>query len=263
MDKDFAGKTAVISASGRNLGKEMALIMGRRGANLVLNALSDQAELDGAVKEVRETGAEAIGVLADVSTEEGVARLAGAALARFGKVDILISNAGIRPTSNFLDITYEQWRKVLAVKLESAFLLSKAFLPGMVNSGYGRVIAISGVDAWWGKADKPHLTSANMGLVGLIHSMAVHFAPKGITANVVVPGGFNTIRKHAKQWFPDWEKNREKVRQRIPMGRFGEPAELAEVAVFIASEKASYLTGQTIHVNGGVFPTSSDPFFPV
>jgi NAD(P)-dependent dehydrogenase (short-subunit alcohol dehydrogenase family) len=256
--RKLEGRTAVISGSGRNLGLATAELLAEDGCSLVLNARTNASQLNAAVARLRSMGAEAIGVLADLGTREGCAQLAEAALAKFGRVEILINNVSIRPTVPFLEMTYEQWREVIALTLESAMLLSQAFVPGMIEARWGRIVNISGLDAFWGKAEKAHLVSANLGLVGLARSLSSEFATDGITVNAVVPGGFETTRD--LKWYPEFERRKKMMEGRISMKRFGRPEELAEVTRFLVSPAASYVTGQTIHVNGGAFPTTRDPY---
>jgi 3-oxoacyl-[acyl-carrier protein] reductase len=253
LNSDFGGKTAVVTGSASGLGRILSLMLAAGGANIVINARKSQDLLDATVTEARSQGANAIGVLADVSKPEQVDFLARETVNAFGRVDILVNNAGIRPLGSILNLTFEDWLDIIGVKVNGAFLCSQQFLPLMVENGYGRIINISGIDGFWGNARKTHVGTANMGLIGLTRALAVEFAPHGITVNAVVPGAFDTERPHGDQWYGG--RDFSALAKRIPMGRLGRPEELAAVCRFLVHEEASYITGQTIHVNGGAYPT--------
>lgn len=227
-------------------------MLAEEGAHVVVNAATSKDRLDATVRELRDRGGSAIGALADVSHPEAVEAMARMALEAFGRVDILVNNAGIRPLGSILDLSFDEWRRVMAVKVDGAFLCSKAFLPGMIEGGYGRIISVAGIDAFLGNRERIHVGTANAALEGFTRSLAVRFAGDGVTANVVVPGAFDTERTHP-EWYPNMDLKA--LAERIPVRRLGRPAELAATCGFLASEDAGFITGQTIHVNGGAFPT--------
>jgi 3-oxoacyl-[acyl-carrier protein] reductase len=255
-DSSFAGRTALVTGSAAGLGKTLSIQLAQRGANVIINARSSQDLVDKTVAEIRDFGGVALGVLADVSKEKDVESLSDQALEAFGRVDILVNNAGIRPTGRVLELELDQWHEVLGVKLDGAFMTCRAFLPGMIEQEYGRIVNISGIDAFWGNERKLHVGVANYGLIGLTRGLAVQYASTGITVNAVVPGSFDTHRRHADDWYADHRFDR--LISHIPAARQGQPEELAAVCRFLVSDEASYVTGQTVHVNGGIYPTQGD-----
>jgi 3-oxoacyl-[acyl-carrier protein] reductase len=252
------GRTALITGSSRNLGLGIATLMAARGARVILHASSSSAELEKAAQGIRDAGGDAVSVHANLGTEAGVDKLVQAIRDEVGDVDILINNAAIRPRGEIESLDLVEWRRVLAVNLEAPFLLCRSFVPGMVSRRWGRIVNIAGVDAFWGKPDKPHVVAANLGKIGLARSLSVRYARSGITANAVVAGTMATSRTRSRADYPELETRFSTLLNRVPMGRPGKIREFAEVVAFLASPAGSYVTGQTLHVNGGSFPTTSD-----
>ena len=241
------GQTALVTGSGRNIGRATVLAMAREGANVVVNARTNQAEADAVAQEARDLGVKAISVIADVSDKAQVDDMVAKALEAFGRIDILISNAAIRPHKPFLEVTYEDWRHVLGVVLEGAFFCSQAALPSMVAQNSGRLIFLSGDGAFTGGAMRAHVSAPKMGLTGLARGLASEFAPHNITVNVVSPGAIDTTRDLS--WYPG--RNPSQAADSIPLKRLGQPNEIAATCLFLASDEGGFITGQTIHVNGG------------
>ena len=239
----LAGKVALITGSGRNIGRAIALEMAREGANIIVNAKSNRSEADVVAKEADALGVKAIATLADVSDKSQVDAMFSLALDTFGRVDILVSNAAIRPQKSFTELTVDEWHQAIGVILDGAFYCTQAALPSMLETKFGRVIYITGNGAYSGA----HVSAAKMGLTGLARGLATEFAEQNITFNIISPGRMDTTRNQSFYLDP---AAMQKVDD-IPMGRLGNPDEIAKACTFLASEDAGYVTGQTLHVNGG------------
>ena len=241
------GKVALVTGSGRNIGRATVLKLAAEGANVVVNARSNQAEADAVAQEARGLGVKALSVLADVANKEQVDRMVSRALSEFGKVDILINNAAIRPHKPFTEVTLQDWETVRGVVLDGAFYCTRAVINTMVANHYGRILFFTGEGAFAGGAMRAHVSAAKMGLVGLARSLAAEFAPQNIRVNVVCPGSIDTSRAN-----PEWYQGRAPNTAGIPLGRQGTPEEIAATCLFLVSDDGGFITGQTIHVNGGV-----------
>ncbi len=247
MADRFKGKVALVTGSGRNIGRATVLKLASEGANVVVNARSNQEEADSVAREAREMGVEALAILADVSDRNQVNSMVDQAMDQFGKIDILISNAAIRPHKPFLEVSYEDWEQVRGVVLDGAFYCAKAILTSMVKNKYGRIIFFTGDGAFLGPAERAHVSAAKMGLVGMCRSLASEFAPHNIRVNVVSPGSIDTSREHP-EWYPG---GRALDASHIPLGRQGKVDEIAGTCMFLVGDDGGFITGQTIHANGG------------
>lgn len=240
------GKVALVTGSGRNIGRATVLKFAAEGAHVVVNARSNQAEAEAVAQEARALGVKALACLADVSNQQQVERMVAQAMDTFGRVDILISNAAIRPHKPFTEITLEDWETVRGVVLDGAFYCARSVIPSMAAHNYGRIIFFTGEGAFAGSAQRAHVSAAKMGLVGLARSLASEFAPQNIRVNVVSPGSIDTSRAN-----PEWYQGRTPNAAGIPLGRQGRVDELAATCLFLVSDDGGFITGQTIHVNGG------------
>lgn len=242
----LTGRVALVTGAGRNIGRAIALDLAGRGCDLVVNTRASRPEAETVADEVRKRGARALVVVADVGRADEVRRLAERALAEFGRVDVLVNNAAIRPETPFLDMTEEAWHRVIDVDLHAAFYTSRAFLPGMVARRWGRIINLTGMNAIQGYAGRAHVSAAKHGLWGLTKALAREFGPMGITVNAVSPGPIDTTRQD-----PDADRHIRAMVSRVPLGRLGTPQEIAALCGFLASEEGGFVSGQMIGVNGG------------
>jgi 3-oxoacyl-[acyl-carrier protein] reductase len=251
MDQDFAGKVALITGSGKNIGRTIALDLARRGASVVVNGRSDKAAVDAVVAEVNAMGAQAIGVLADVSVEADAQRLADSAVAAFGGIDILVTNAGLRRQTPFLSMSYAEWREIVSVALDGAFLLARAAVPHMIPRGGGAIVGLSGISTHVGTPNRCHVSASKSGLEGLMRALAIELAPHRITCNCVAPGAVDTVRGASAGGAAPSSL----VEKGIPLGRKAAVEEISGAVRFLAGLDGRYITGQVLHVNGGVFLT--------
>lgn len=244
----LAGRTALVTGSGRNIGRAIALGLAAAGANVVVNGHRDRAAVDAVVEAIRHAGGRALGLMGDVSAHEEVAAMVRRTVAEFGSLDIAISNVGIRRKQPFLEISPEDWRIVLDTNLSSAFYLARHAIPHMRARGWGRIIHVSGFDGFWGQVpERAHNVTCKAGLHGLAKALAREFGRDGITANTVVPGAIETLRDETQ--YTHQEKMR--ITAEIPLGRYGRAEEVAAACAFLCAETGAFVSGQAIHVNGG------------
>jgi 3-oxoacyl-[acyl-carrier protein] reductase len=240
------GKVALITGSGRNIGRATVLKLAAEGAHVVVNARGNRAEAEAVAHEAEALGVKALPVLADIAQRDQVEALASQALAAFGRVDILINNAAIRPHKPFTELTVADWEHVRGVVLDGALYLTRALIGSMVQHQYGRVLFFTGEGAFIGGSGRAHVSAAKMGLVGFARGLASEFAKHNVRVNVVSPGSIDTTRTN-----PEWYQGRTPDAAGIPLGRQGRIDEIAATCLFLVSDDGGFITGQTIHVNGG------------
>ena len=241
------GKVALVTGSDRNIGRATVLKLASEGAHVVVNARSNQAEADAVVREAQARGVKALAVIADVSRRDQVESMVAKALSEFGRIDILISNAAIRPHKPFTELTVQDWEAVRGVVLDGGIYCARAVIASMVANRYGRIVFLTGEGAFVGGSGRAHVSAAKMGLVGLARGLASEFAAHNIRVNVVSPGSIDTSRAN-----PEWYQGRPPGATGIPLGRQGTVDEIAATCLFLVTDDGGFVTGQTIHVNGGV-----------
>ncbi len=248
-NKMLQGKTALITGSGQNIGKAIALLLASSGANVVINGHRNQEAIEKVAEEARNFGTQAIAVMADISDPDAVQKMVDVSIEKFGAVDIVVCNAAIRPRQAFLDISIEDWHRVINTNLSSAFYLARATLPGMKAKQWGRIIHISGYDGFVGAPDRAHNVTCKGGIHALSKAIAMEFGPYGITVNTVSPGTIDTSR--IAEDYLNLEAKYQILREIIPLRRLGTCEDVAEACLYLASDASSFVTGQVIHVNGG------------
>ena len=244
---DFNGKVALVTGSGRGIGKAIALKLAEAGATLVINDAGDSAPAEQTVAEIKNLNRQAIVGMADVSSSADVNRMVETAIATFGKVDILVNNAGITRDQLTMKMTDEEWDKVLAIDLKSVFLCTRAVLRPMLKQRSGRIISMSSVVGIIGNAGQANYAAAKAGIIGFTRTIAKEVASRGITVNAVAPGFIDTPMT---QVLP--AERKQALLANIPLGYLGAPRDIAETVAFLASEEARYITGQVITVDGGI-----------
>jgi 3-oxoacyl-[acyl-carrier protein] reductase len=247
------GKTALVTGASRNIGRAIALAFAAEGANLVVNTRVNRDELEAVAAECRKAGVRVVAALADIADVDAVEAMVRRGLAEFGGIDVLVCNAAIRPHKALADTALEEWHRVIAVNLHSAFYLTRAVVPWMKERRRGSIIAIGGQSALTGRPNTAAVTAAKTGLLGLIRALAAELGPFGIRANMVVPGFIDTERRYA-EWYPEFRQappGAPEQLKAIPLGRLGRPEDIADACVFLASDASAYVTGDTIRVMGG------------
>ena len=242
-------RVALITGSGQGIGKAIALTFASEGAKIAVNDISfNEAKALETVEELRKLGVEAELFLADVSKEDQVNSMVEKVLERFGRVDILVNNAGINRDGLVHKGNLANWEAVMAVNLSGPFICTKAVLPSMRSQGYGRIVNLSSLTARIGIFGTGYYATSKSGLIGLTKVTAVENATKGITCNALAPGYINTdmMNKYPAEQL-------KALIDSIPVGRFAEPKEVADAALFLASDSSSYITGAVLDINGGSF----------
>jgi NAD(P)-dependent dehydrogenase (short-subunit alcohol dehydrogenase family) len=246
-EKKLSGRTALITGASKGLGKAMAMALGAAGARLALASRNTQ-QLNAVAKEVRSLGAEAEVFPADVTSEGQVKELEKSLVARFGKLQILVNNAGINIRKPVTDFTLAEWHQVVDTSLTAAFLLCRAFVPHMKGQGYGRIINLTSIMSHVSLAGRTAYSAAKTGLLGFTRSLALELAPEKITVNGISPGPIATEMNAPIYNNP--ELNQQFI-SKIPLGRWGKEEEVGQLAVYLCSEEAGFITGTDILLDGG------------
>ncbi len=242
----MAKHSALITGSNKNIGRACALHLAKAGCNVVINGAKDKAAAEAVAKEARALGVEALVAMGDVGKRAELDRIAKEALAKFGTIDILVNNAAVREDGTFLEMPEEQWKYVMAVNFDASYVLARACLPGMIKSGWGRIINFAGMNAIHGYNGRAHVSASKHAAWGLTKALAKEFGPKGVTTNIVSPGPImgEAQEKHQAAHIAT-------MKARVPVGRLGTPDEVAAAVALLASEQGAFINGQMIQVNGG------------
>lgn len=243
----LAGKVALVTGAAQGIGKAVALLLARNGADIVVSDINLE-KAEETAKEVQTLGRKALAIKVDVAKLDDVEKMVGAIWARFGQVDILVNNAGIARDKLILRMTEEDWDAVLNINLKGTFNCTKAVVRHMSKQRSGKIVNIASVVGEMGNAGQGNYAASKAGVIGFTKTIAREFAQRGINVNAIAPGYIETPMTDA---LPD--KAKEELKRLIPMDRLGKPEDVAEAVLFLVSEASSYITGQVLNVNGGIY----------
>jgi 3-oxoacyl-[acyl-carrier protein] reductase len=243
----LAGKVALVTGAAQGIGKAVSLLLARNGADIIVSDINLE-KAEETAKEVQTLGRKALAIKVDVATLGDVEKMVEAILAQFGKVDILINNAGIARDKLILRMTEEDWDAVLNINLKGTFNCTKAVVRHMSKQKSGKIVNIASVVGEMGNAGQGNYAASKAGVIGFTKTIAREFAHRGINVNAIAPGYIETPMTDA---LPD--KVKEELKRLIPMDRLGKPEDVAEAVLFLVSESANYITGQVLNVNGGIY----------
>jgi 3-oxoacyl-[acyl-carrier protein] reductase len=245
--QELKGKVAIVTGAGRNIGRMIALALAAGGAAVVVNARSNRTEVESVVAEIEKRGGRALAAITDVTDPGAVEAMVAAAAKQFGGVDILVNNAAVRKETSLETMTAVEWREILSVILDGAFNCAKSCLPHLTKSGAGAIINIGGLSGHTGAKHRAHVITAKSGIIGLTRALAHDLAADRVTVNCVAPGLIDTARK------PGTPEPQHHQTRNMLAGRLGAPEDVAAAVRFLAGPGARYITGQTLHVNGGAY----------
>ena len=241
-------KVAVVTGSALNIGRQIALHLARGGYRVMTTARNSESDARETARLVRDAGGDADTFMADIADPAQAEALVAATVRRFGRLDALVNNASMRRQTKFAELTPAEWREILGATLDGAFYCAHAAVPHIIAAGGGTIVNIGGISAHAGAVGRVHAVTAKAGLVGMTRALAKELGGDNITVNIVVPGSIETVRGFAA--------GGNTGRAHLPdtlVGRRGKPDEIASMVRFLCSDEARFITGQTIHVNGGAF----------
>lgn len=244
---DLTNKVAVITGGSRGIGRAIALHLAKLGAKVVVNYSGSQTKAEEVVSEIEDAGGSAIAVQANVTDAEAVANLMKQAIENYGKLDILVNNAGITRDNLLMRMKEEDWDAVMNTNLKGVFLCTKAVTRQMMKQRAGRIVNIASIVGVAGNAGQANYVAAKAGVIGLTKTAAKELAARNIYVNAVAPGFIDT---EMTEELP--EQIKAQMLTQIPLAKLGKPEDVAKVVAFLASDDASYMTGQTLHVDGGM-----------
>lgn len=242
--RELAGKVALVTGAGVNIGRATALALADAGAAVAVNTRKSRDAAESVVRDIRNAGGDADLFMADIADRKAVNDMVDGIVRRWGRLDVLVLNASVRKETPYLDISIDEWRMIMGISLDGSFYLTQACIPHMITAGGGSIVTLAGMMSLSGAARRIHGSVVKHGLVGMTRGIAREFGEQGIRANCIAPGQMNTPRAPGRA-------PRAEPKGVIPLGRQGEPEEIASAIRYLCSPGASFITGQTIQVNGG------------
>lgn len=241
---ELKGKVALVTGATRNIGRAIALSLAAAGATIAVNSRTSKEAGDKIVAEIAAKGGQAAVFVGDVADEGAVKAMVDGIMKKFGRVDILVLNASVRKQTPFTEMSFEEWKGIMAISLDGSFHCAKACVPSMIKNGGGSIVVLGGMMALAGAKNRVHGSVVKHGLVGMTRALAVDLAQYGIRTNCISPGQMNTGT--GSEILPSPAPS-----PQVPIGRKGEPEEIAAVVRFLCSPSSSFINGQTLHANGG------------
>lgn len=241
------GKSVLVTGASRGIGREIALEMARQGANVAVNYSGSEAKANETVDEIKAMGRDAFAVQCDVSNPESVGTMVKETIDRFGKLDVLVNNAGVTKDNLLMRMKEEEWDDVININLKGVFLCTKAVTRQMMKQRQGRIINIASIVGVSGNPGQANYVAAKAGVIGFTKTAAKELASRNITVNAIAPGFITTDMTDKLS-----EEVKTEMLKQIPLARFGEPKDIANLTIFLASDDSAYMTGQTLHVDGGM-----------
>ena len=242
---ELRGRAALVTGASRNIGRAIALALAEGGASVIVHGRSDRAALAEVVGAIEAMGGKAVAAMGDLTRQEDVVSVVEQGVKAFGRLDVLVNNAAVRTEVPFEDMTFTAWRDAFALALDAPFLCIKAALSALERSDQAAIVNIGGMTAYTGGAQRAHVIAAKAGLDGLTKALAHDLSPRGITVNLVSPGMIETVRAGKP---PQHHSGASTL-----VGRRGAPEEIAAMVRFLSGPAARYITGQTLHLNGGAY----------
>jgi len=247
MGIEKSQRTALITGSGRNIGRAIALELAAEGCNVILNGSSDRAACESVAREVESTGSNVLIAMGDVGNREEALGIAESGIQQFGRIDVLVNNAAIRPSFDLVNDDEADFQRVMNINFHAAWWLTRACLPGMIDSGWGRIINFTGMMAQQGYTGKSAVSISKHAAWGLTKSIAKEYGKQGVTANIISPGTIVSVEEDLAL-----TSKQETLKQQNPSGRLGEPMDIARMVQYLAGDQAGFVNGQLMQVNGGV-----------